>query len=350
MSQRLIAALVAVPLVLALVLAAALMPLPFVVYSPGYTVDVLAEDENEAEIIQVDGREAYYDGGELRMTTVLVTAPETEKNLFELMAAWIDPDDAVYPDLEEGKTDEENRIEGQVQMISSQDAAKAAALRELGEEVPTAPGVALVEEGSPAEGKLLVHDLFLEVDGERVATPQDVVSAVAASEGEQVEFVVLRDRRRQTVRVRPEQTDDGPRVGVRVGTGYRFPFDVTINISPDIGGPSAGSMFALAIYDTLTPGSLVGDRSVAGTGEITGEGEIGAIGGVQQKIVAGRDAGADLFLVPPDNCDEAEGADPGEMLLIAPATLREARTAIEAWVEDPEADLPTCEDVLEATS
>ena len=349
MNQRLIAALAAVPLVLALIVTAALMPLPFVVYSPGYTVDVLAQDENEAEIIQVDGHKAYYGDGELRMTTVLVTSPETEKTLFELMAAWIDPDDAVYPDLEEGKTDEQNRIEGQVQMVTSQDAAKAAALRELGLEVTTQPGVSLVEKNSPAEGRLQVHDLFLEVDGAPVDSPKEVVEAVSEAEaGEPVEFLVLRDHRRKTVRVTPEKSEEGPRIGILIGTGYRFPFDVSINISPEIGGPSAGLMFALAVYDTLTPGGLTDGRSVAGTGEISAEGVVGPIGGIQQKIVAAREAGAGLFLVPPDNCDEAAGADTGDMRLVAAKTLHAARIAIEAWVEDPEADLPSCDDVLEA--
>ena len=67
MSQRLIAAMIAAPLVLALLLVAAFLPLDYVTYSPGYTVDVLAESDG-AEIIQVDGHKTYRDDGQIRFT------------------------------------------------------------------------------------------------------------------------------------------------------------------------------------------------------------------------------------------------------------------------------------------
>jgi PDZ domain-containing protein len=349
MNQRLIAAVVAVPLVLGLVLAAGLMPLPFVVYSPGYTVDVLAQDENEAEIIQVLGHKTYRTGGQLRMTTVLVTAPETNKTLVELMGAWLDPDDAVYPyeDVHgEDKTDKENQIEGEVQMVTSQDAAIAVAQAELGLDVTALPGVAHVDSDGPANGELLVRDLFLQVGGQPVKTPEDVVTAVRESTpGEPLEFVVLRDRERTEVTVTPERSEDGPQVGVFLGTGFRFPFDVRVNISSDIGGPSAGLMFSLAIYDTLTPGSLTDDEIVAGSGEIAPDGKVGPIGGIQQKIVAARNDGAELFLVPAANCEEALQTDNGDMRLVLAETMHSARVAIEEWAEDRDADLPSCEDV-----
>src|SRR4029450_11881999 len=92
-------------------------------------------------------------------------------------------------------------------------------------------------------------------------------------------------------------------------------FDVSVNIDSSIGGPSAGLMFSLGIYDTLTPGSLTGGEVVAGTGTIDGSGKVGPIGGIQQKIVGARDAGARLFLVPPDNCQDAAGAPADDMRL-----------------------------------
>jgi Lon-like protease len=352
MNQRLIAAMAAVPLVLGLILAAALMPLPFVVYAPGYTVDVLAKDQNDAEIIQVDGHQTYHDGGELRMTTVLVTAPETKKTLFDLMSAWVDPDDAVYPfDDVHGdvKTDEQNRIEGEVQMVTSQDSAIAVAQRELGLEVTPLPGVSHVNVGEPADGKLLARDLFLEIGGRPVTTAEDVVAAIQGSTpGEPLEMVVLRDHERMEVTVVPERGDDGSTIGIFLGTGFRFPFDVSVNISPDIGGPSAGLMFSLAIYDTLTPGSLTDDQIVAGTGEIAPDGRVGPIGGIQQKVVAARDSDAELFLVPEANCEEALKADNGDMQLVLAETMHSARLAIEEWADDRDADLPSCEDVVDS--
>ena len=100
-----------------------------------------------------------------------------------------------------------------------------------------------------------------------------------AAEGKPFELVIRRDGKRQRVEVTPKQTYDGPRIGVSLGAAYDFPFDVKVLIDPRIGGPSAGLMFSLAIYDTLTPGSLTGGHDIAGTGEITADGTVGPIGG-----------------------------------------------------------------------
>lgn len=347
MSQRLLAALIAGPLVLALLVVAAFMPLPYVTYAPGYTVDVLAEDAG-AEIIQVDGAETYRDGGELRMTTVLVSVPRLRKNLFDLMLVWARSDDAVYPyDAVYGEDDtpESNDREGAVSMVTSQDAATAVALRELGYETTPAIEVAYVEPGSPSEGKLLVRDVIQKVNGRALTDPQQLVDAVQGTDpGDAVDLVVRRERTTYDVSVVPREVDGDLRIGITPGTGYVFPFDVRVNIDPDIGGPSAGLMFSLAIYDTLTPGSLTGGEVVAGTGEIAADGTVGPIGGIQQKIAGARDDGARLFLVPPDNCAEALGADNGDMRLVRATTMPVALRAIQDWVADPDADLPSCED------
>ena len=119
---------------------------------------------------------------------------------------------------------------------------------------------------------------------------------------------------------------------------------MTIGIDPAIGGPSAGLMFSLGIYDTLTKGSLTDGKTIAGTGTIDAAGNVGPIGGIQQKIVGARDAGAELFLVPPDNCDEASAPRNGDMRLVEAPTMHSARESIEKWVADPDATLPTCGD------
>jgi PDZ domain-containing protein len=354
MSQRLIAAMIAAPLVLALLLVAAFLPLDYVTYSPGYTVDVLAETDG-AEIIQVDGHKTFRDDGELRMTTVLVSLPKNEgecaggcKNLYELMATWAASDDAVYPYdsiYRDDETPESNDREGAVSMVTSQDAAIAVALRELGIETKPAVEVAFVEKGTPAEGKLLPRDVLLKVNGEPVTTAEQLVRAVRATEpGDAVELTIRRGRTTSEVSVVPRQVDGVQYIGITPGNGYLFPFDVRVNIDPDIGGPSAGLVFSLAIYDTLTPGSLTGGGVVAGTGEIAANGEVGPIGGIQQKIAGARDDGAQLFLVPPANCEEALGADPGDMRLVKATTMHVALEAIQDWVADPDADLPSCED------
>ena len=104
---------------------------------------------------------------------------------------------------------------------------------------------------------------------------------------------------------------------------YKFPFKVNINVG-DVGGPSAGMMFSLGIMDKLTPGAMTGGKSIAGTGTITPEGEVGPIGGIQQKMVGARDAGATVFLTPADNCAEAVKAVPDGLTLVKVATLHEA--------------------------
>jgi PDZ domain-containing protein len=351
MKQRTLAGLIAVPLLVVLWVTAALWPLPYVTYEPGLTLDVLAKSDGD-EIIQVEGHRTYRDEGELRMTTVYVSQPDAKVNLFEVMSDWISSEDSVYPYeavYQEGLTTEQNRQEGAVEMVSSQDAATAVALDELGYDVKPAIEVLSVNDGAPADGKLEVRDIFLEVNGTRITEVDDVIDAVQdASAGEPVSFVVRRGGERTTVSVTPEESEkkDGePTIGIQFGTGYEFPFDVSVDIDPNIGGPSAGLMFSLGIYDTLTPGSLTGGETVAGTGTIDGTGKVGPIGGIQQKIVGARDAGAQLFMVPPDNCADALGAPADDMRLVKATTMHSAVEAIEAWVDDHDVDLPTCEDV-----
>jgi PDZ domain-containing protein len=357
MSQRLMAAMIAGPLVLVLLALAAFLPLDYVTYRPGYTVDVLAEADG-AEIIQVDGHKTYRDDGELRMTTVLVSLPKDDdghcgsgcrKNLYDLMDAWVDHDDAVYPYdaiYDEQETQASNDRDGAVAMVTSQDAAIAVAMRELGLKFTPAVDVTFVEQGMPAEGKLLPRDLLLAVNGEKLVKAQQLYDAVQATpKGGSIDLRVRRDRTELDVKVEPRTVKGEKLIGITPGNGFAFPFDVRVNIDPDIGGPSAGLMFSLAIYDTLTPGSLTGGKTVAGTGEIAPDGKVGPIGGIPQKIAGAREDGAQLFLVPTDNCKEALGADPGDdMRLVRATTMHEALGAIQDWVADPDADLPSCKD------
>lgn len=346
MTQRTLAGLMAVPLLVGLWVTAAVRPLPYVTYEPGLTVDVLAETDGQ-EIIQVEGHRTYRGDGELRMTTVYVSQPDADINLFDLMGDWISREDSVYPYkavYQEDVTAEQNRQEGAVEMVSSQDAAIAVALGELGYDVKPAIEVLDVGDGSPADGRLRVRDTFLEVDGQRVDSLDDVVEGVQdAPADEPVTFVVRRDGEPTSVQVSPEDVAGKPTIGIRFGMGYEFPFQVSVDIDASIGGPSAGLMFALGIYDTLTPGSLTGGQTVAGTGTIDAAGKVGPIGGIQQKIVGARDAGAGLFLVPPDNCADALGAARGDLRLVRAPTMHSAVDSIRAWVQDHDADLPSCE-------
>lgn len=348
MTQRTFAGLLAVPLLIGLWVVAVTRPLDYVTYEPGVTVDVL-DDPDGHEIIQVSGHKTYRDDGQLRMTTVYVTQPRARVNLFDLMAAWLSRDDAVYPYdavYEKGETQKSNETEGQIEMVSSQDAAIAVALTELGIEFEPAVEVFEVGKETPADGELERRDVITEVNGRRVTTTQEAAKAVQSTPaGQDVRLTVVRDGRERTIAIRPGERDGRPFLGIDMLPSYRFPFQVRVQIDSGIGGPSAGLMFSLGIYDTLTPGSLTGGETVAGTGTIDPEGTVGPIGGIQQKIAAARDVGAELFLVPPDNCAEALDSPNGDMRLVRADTMHDARTAIEQWVDDPDADLPTCEEV-----
>jgi PDZ domain-containing protein len=359
MNQRVLAAFVAVPLVAVLAVVALLKPLPYTMYSPGPTIDVLAAPDGK-EIIQVPGQKTYRDDGQLRMTTVSVTPKDSNLNLFQVMRAWLDRNDAVYPKeavYPDDKTADQVRDEGQVQMVSSQDTAVAVALGALGHPVTPALEVLLIAPGSPADGALAVRDIFRKINGEPlssdIATASDELrSAIRATPpGESITFTVLRDGKEVDVPVTPEEPtanifgvtlQGAPQVGINLGQGFILPFPVSVTIDPRIGGPSAGLMFSLAIYDTLTPGSLTDGGAVAGTGEISAEGKVGAIGGIQQKIAGARDDGAQLFLVPADNCEDAEGARNGDMRLVRVDTFDTALKAVESWAQDRDAKLPSC--------
>jgi Lon-like protease len=347
MSRRTLAIIIAVPLTALLLIAALVLPVPYVLYQPGTTVDVLST-AGGTERIQVTGHKAYYDDGELRMVTIYVTNPGDEISLGTALWGWVSRDDAVRPYAsvyKDDETDEENDEESALQMATSQDVAIAVALQALGYDVPSVPVVSPIEKGLPADGKLQPGDHLVSIGGKKIATWKDVVEAISTSEpGKPLTFVVDRSGTRTTVEVTPQTIGGRTRVGIGEAYDYKFPFDVRINIDENIGGPSAGLMFSLSIYDTLTPGSLTGGHIIAGTGEIRPDGSVGPIGGIQQKIAAARDAKAELFLVPAANCDEAVDAPKDDVRLARVETMEQAKQVVETFAADPDADLPTCEE------
>ena len=257
MTQRTRAGLLALCLLAVLWATAAFVPLPYVTYYPGPTVDILAKNAGD-EIVEVTGHEAYYDDGELRMTTVYVSTPQEDVSLPELLRAYFDPDAAVWPRSSiyaPEETDESSDRQSDAAMVSSQDTAVAAALTQLGEKVDPVVEVLDVTPGLPADGKLEVRDVLLRVGGTTVTGPQDVVDAVdAASPGEPVAFVVRRGKKEVAVDVTPEKVDGDLRIGITPGVGFDFPFQVSVDIADNIGGPSAGLMMSLAHLRHPHPG------------------------------------------------------------------------------------------------
>jgi PDZ domain-containing protein len=349
MSRRSLASLLALGLLLVLVVQGARMPVPYVTVSPGPTIDVLGKNGDD-EIVQVDGTRTYATDGELRLTTVSVTNPDNRLNLLEALAAWMRSDVSVMPYAAmypRSRSTEEERAESAAEMVSSQDTAVAAALGLLGHDLPTYAEVVGVSPNGPSEGTLKVRDRVERVAGTRTASVRDVLAALDDVEpGDTVQVEVRRVGVPRTLEVTTVPGVEDPEratLGIVVGTGFEFPFQVSVGIDDSIGGPSAGLMFALAVYDTLTPGSLTNGDVVAGTGSISAAGEVGPIGGIQQKIAGAADSGAELFFVPPVNCAAATAGDAGDDIrLVRADSLRSAVRSLETYAADPSADLPRC--------
>lgn len=293
--------------------------------------DAPAEGE-EMPVIEVEGREVDEYGGELRMTTVAVRNRIT---LVNAVSSWIDADqtlvprDQVFPPT---RSEEEVSEANRVAMLSSEHSAEAAAYRYL--DIPMEPVVADVVEGAAADGLLEPEDVVVAVDGEATATSEDVAGAIGGNApGDEVAIDLVRAGEERTVTVPLEAGPDGsdPQRGVAGISIGDVPTDGTrvgINMDPAIGGPSAGMMFALGIIDKLSPDVLSGGETVAGSGTVNTDGEVGPIGGIRHKITAAREEGTSLFLVPAGNCGDAATVDAGDLTIAAVDNLSDAVEAV----------------------
>jgi len=330
------------------------LPTPYVIQRPGPVYNTLGtaadEDGEQVPLISVEGAETFETAGSLDLTTVQVVGNrQRTPSWFELALAWTDsskavvPLDSVFP---EGVTTEQRDAQNATLMVDSQHEATAAALGELGYD--TGAQVAVVEavEGTPADGVLEADDIITAIDGTAVDSAKQLRQKIQDAEGDAVELTVLRGGEEKTVEITPEErTADGKKtwvVGVTLRTDYDFPIDVTIQLD-NVGGPSAGMMFALGIIDTLTPGELNGGEDVAGTGTIEADGTVGPIGGIRQKLYGARDAGADFFLAPESNCGDVVGHVPDGLTVISTSTLADSVHALEVIADGGDVSaLPTC--------
>ena len=330
------------------------LPTSYVIQRPGPVYNTLgtatAADGTQVPLISVEGAETFETAGTLDLTTVQVVGNrERTPSWFELAAAWIDPSKAVVPlssVFPEGQSSDERNEQNATLMVDSQQEATAAALTELGYDVGSTVRVVELIEGSPAEGALEPDDVIVGADGTPIEQAETLREIIQGGGGEAVELTVLRGGEEQTVSVTPElreiNGEDTWVIGVTLIHDYDFPIDVTIQLD-NVGGPSAGMMFALGIIDTLTPGELNGGEDVAGTGTIDAAGVVGPIGGIRQKLYGAREAGAEYFLAPAENCDEVVGHVPNGLRVFSTATLEESLTALQAIAGDGELDaLPTC--------
>jgi len=304
------------------------MPVPLVALGPGPTYDTLG-DVNGAPVVTVDGLSTFPTSGHLNMTTVAVSDGMT---FVQMLRAWgsdgrqVVPRSQIFPP---GKTDDQVREENTQQFAISESNAELAAMTQLA--IPTRVVVGAVVPDSPAASALRVGDELVTVSGRTVGSPGNVVEALAGtSPGQSVSVTYRRDGQELTADVALAASPDRAQglLGVRPTVEPRAG-DIRISLG-DIGGPSAGLMFALAVVDKLSPGELTGGRFVAGTGAIDAAGDVSPIGGIPFKMRAARDAGATVFLVPDENCAEAAATAPEGLQLVRVAGLGDAVNQLEA--------------------
>jgi Lon-like protease len=348
-------------MLIALLCAGVFIKVPYSEMSPGPTVNTLGEHDGEP-VLQISGRKTYPTSGHLNMTTVRVTSADYNMNLVEAVYGWLAhdnkvvPHDTLYPD---GKTEEQSTQENAEEFSQSQESAKVAALRELDIPVKSWVIVSTVVKDTPAEGRLHAGDVIKAVDGTEVKAPGDVAKLVTEHKaGEDVVFTIVPAKeqaaaekknktatRTENVTLTTAESDDSGEdraiVGISAGTDHTFPFTIDIKLA-DVGGPSAGLMFALGIVDKLTPGSLTGGKFVAGTGTIDDDGKVGPIGGIEMKTVGARAKGAQYFLTPKDNCTAAARDVPDGLTLVKVDTIDDAVDALDDIRGGRTDGLPKC--------
>ncbi|UXA15052.1 PDZ domain-containing protein [Mycobacterium sp. SMC-8] len=301
-----------------------LVTVPYVALGPGPTFDTLGEVDGK-EVVAIEGADVHKTSGHLNMTTV---AQRDGLTLGQALIFWASgrdqlvPRELVYPP---DKTREEIDEANTKDFRQSEDSAEYAALQYL--KYPMAVTVESIDEDGPSKGKLQAGDAIDGVNNIPVATLEQFQELL--KDTKPGDTIVVDYRRKNapmgtteiTLGSHPERAQGF--LGVNVLDAPWAPFAIDFNLA-NIGGPSAGLMFSLAVVDKLTTGDVNGGKFVAGTGTISGDGKVGSIGGITHKIAAARDAGATAFLVPADNCAEAKTADADGIELLKVDTLEHA--------------------------
>ena len=316
--------------------ASGFLKLPYYSFAPGNAYDTTA-------LVQVGGEQPTFEpAGHLFFLTVKLP----HVTVAEGAVAWADRDQDIIPQrsILRGLTEAENRAAQAAAMTGSANDAIAVALDRLGiERTPSGDGAVItrVVEEAPAFGLVDVADVIVGVDGQPVQTTDDLTTLISGQPPgtEIVLDVEAFDGERRDVPVTLAARPDDPERGFfGVETDSRnfdpgSPFPITID-SGNVGGPSAGLAFTLAIIDVLTEGDLTGGRTVAITGTIDLAGRVGPVGGVAQKSAAAAGVGAEVLIVPAG--EEAEAERLGyDLEVIGVDTLEEALTALESIGGDP---------------
>ncbi|MHA6511638.1 YlbL family protein [Tessaracoccus sp. Z1128] len=323
------------------------LPVPYVAWRPGQTIDVLGSAE-DVPVIEVSGLPTFETDGSLLMTTVSTTRADSSLSLPEAVFVYLSndsdamPREVIYPP---GKTTDQVRNEAVAMMDKSRINATVAALRAAGVAVTELPRVESVVLSGPSADRLEPGDLLTAVDDIAMKTREDVIAQVGThAVGDVIVFTVLRDGQEVTVSVTASASPTDSRravVGVSLDTGYRYSPQIQFGVDQSVTGPSAGLVFALGLYERITEGHLINDAVVAGTGEIDPNGRVTKIGAVREKIKGAERDGGTVFLVPEGNCADVGNLDT-DVLLVTVSTLKDAIAALQLINEGNTAEVPTC--------
>jgi len=281
----------------AVAIAANFIRVPYVIISPGEATPL------DERVVNIEGATTYAHGGEVLFLTVRVT--NRDPSLWRYLFAQIDGDVSVdkREEVFGCATYEESARINELLMTESQDIAKTVALEKLGYPVVRGAVRVVIDAvlcDGPAEGRLMLGDIVLAVDGQPITTAEEVAPLIRAHQpGDEIDFTVDRGGTETEVNVVAGELEGETIVGVRGRdvTEEQFPFEINID-TQRVSGPSAGLAFTIAIIDDLTPGDLMGGNKVAVTGSILPDGSVAPVGGVEQKAITARRNGASLMLVP----------------------------------------------------
>lgn len=331
-------------LVLALVLAQ--IALPYAIMTPGPITNTLGEVREGTPLIAVEGADTFPTDGELNFTTVRVGGgPGNETNVWDYLSARISGDativpvDQVFP---QGVTSTQIREENQAEMEGSQQGAAAVALRALGYDVTETVTIVGASDESDFADKIEDDDVVLGLNGVRTDSADALRAEVAKlAVGDEASLLILRDGKEIVVTGTTIESDGRPVLGIFLSRLFDSDVEVTITAG-DVGGPSAGLMFALGIYDVLTEGPLTGGEDISGTGTITPDGEVGPIGGIRQKVIGAQSGGSDFFLAPEANCAELTGAVPDDIEVFSVSTFDQALEVVQGIAAGQVDDFARC--------
>jgi len=334
----------------AIIIGLSFFPAPYVIDNPGPTYDTLGSvsvGEEQMELILISGEDTYDSSGSLLLTTVTRSGnPESLPGWLDVLQGWFDPTrtvipvDVAYPP---GISVEQNREAAAIEMENSQQEAVAAALDYLGIAYTSRMVVSQALEGGPSEGVLLPGDVILEANGMSVETVSRLRDMIADSGViNPMTITLLRDGATLDVQVLPRMSEGEqrvPMIGILLSGTYDFPLDVDIALE-NVGGPSAGLMFALGIIEKLTAEDITEGLVIAGTGTIDAQGVVGPVGGIRHKMHGALEDGASWFLAPAANCPDLVGHVPDGLQVIPVENLEDAIIALEGIRSGSE--LPQC--------